>query len=37
MTETAKEARREYLRNWRKANREKAKAYQERYWEKMAT
>ena len=29
-------AKRAYFRNWRKNNKEKAKAYQQRYWEKKA-
>lgn len=36
MTEQAKEARRAYKRQWRKANADKVKAAQERYWEKKA-
>ena len=36
MTETAKQARREYRRAWAKRNPEKIKAYQERYWKKQA-
>lgn len=36
MTEQALQARREYKRNWAKANREKVKAQQERHWERVA-
>lgn len=34
MTEAAREKRREYKRNWNRANRDKVKQYQERYWTK---
>lgn len=34
MTEAAKKARREYRKQWYEANRDKVKAYNERYWEK---
>lgn len=36
MTDKAVEARREYQRQWRKANKDKIKAAQKRYWEKKA-
>ena len=36
MTEEAKEARRQYKRQWAKDNPEKVKAQQERYWAKRA-
>ena len=36
MTEAAKEARRAYKREWNRANPEKVKAYQEKYWNKRA-
>lgn len=36
MTEEAKAARAEYLRNWRKKNRDKLAANQEAYWERVA-
>lgn len=36
MTEQAKAARREYKRAWNRANREKVKAAQARYWERKA-
>ena len=36
MTEAAKEARRAYKRAWSKANPEKVKGYQEKYWSKRA-
>jgi hypothetical protein len=36
MTEEAKAKRREYFKQWRKANKEKAKEYNARYWEKKA-
>ena len=36
MTEKAAEARREYKRQWAKANRDKVRAAQERYWQKIA-
>lgn len=36
MTEQAKERRREYKREWYKRNRDKAKAAQDRYWDKKA-
>lgn len=36
MTEAAKEARREYRRQWYAANKDKAKAQQERYWTRRA-
>ncbi len=32
MTDKAKEARKEYARKWRTANKDKVKAAQERYW-----
>ncbi len=34
MTEEARAARNLYKRNWRRKNREKVQAQQERYWEK---
>ena len=36
MTDAAKEARRQYKRQWAKKNPEKVKAHQARYWEKRA-
>lgn len=36
MTEQAKEARRKYKREWAAKNRDKVKAYTERYWQKKA-
>lgn len=36
MDESAKEARREYLRNWRKRNPDKIKANTERFWARKA-
>ena len=36
MTEEAKQARLAYRREWQKKNRDKVKAYNERYWEKKA-
>ena len=36
MTEAAKLAKREYFRKWKKANPDKVKLYQERYWERKA-
>lgn len=36
MNEAAKEARRAYKRAWNKRNPDKVKAYQERYWSKVA-
>lgn len=36
MTEQAMQARREYRRKWNRNNREKVRAAQERYWEKIA-
>lgn len=36
MQELKREARREYLREWRKRNPEKVQAAQERYWAKKA-
>lgn len=36
MTDTAKQAKNRYTREWRKNNPEKVKAYQERYWKKQA-
>lgn len=36
MTDQAKEARRQYLREWQRANPEKCKAAHERYWERKA-
>lgn len=34
--ESAKELQREYMRLWRKKNRDKLKEYNERYWRKKA-
>lgn len=36
MTDAARQARREYKRKWNKANRDKVKAAQARYWDKKA-
>lgn len=36
MEEKAKQAKTEYMRQWRSENRDKVKAAQERYWEKKA-
>ena len=36
MTDAAKEARRQYKRQWAKNNPEKVKAQQDRYWAKRA-
>lgn len=36
MNEAAKAARREYKRNWQRRNRDKVKAYQEKYWNRKA-
>lgn len=36
MDEKAKEARRQYKREWNRKNREKVKAAQERYWTRKA-
>ena len=36
MNEAAKEARRVYLREWQRKNKDKVKAAQARYWEKKA-
>jgi hypothetical protein len=36
MTEAAAQARREYLRQWKRANPDKVKAHQARYWERKA-
>lgn len=36
MTDQAKEARREYMRAWNAANKDKVKAKNARYWEKRA-
>ena len=36
MTESEKEARKEYFRNWRKNNPDKVKAAQERFWARKA-
>ena len=36
MNDTALELRREYLRNWRAANKDKVKQYNATYWEKKA-
>lgn len=36
MSEEAREARREYMRDWRERNPDKVKAYNARYWRKKA-
>ena len=36
LEEKAREARREYLRLWRKKNPDKVKAYNQAYWERRA-
>lgn len=36
MTEEAKEARRVYLRQWARDNRDKCRVNQERYWQRIA-
>ncbi|WP_275507169.1 hypothetical protein [Clostridium coskatii] len=36
MEDRAKQARNEYMKNWRKKNKDKVKAAQERYWIKKA-
>lgn len=36
MSENAKLARREYMRQWRARNKDKVKVHQERYWENKA-
>ena len=36
LSEQAKEARRQYAKNWRAANRGKQKQYMLKYWEKIA-
>ncbi len=36
MTEEAKEAQRKYKRDWQRANKDKVRAQQERYWERRA-
>lgn len=36
LSQEAKEARREYMRKWRKKNPEKVKEYDRRRWEKLA-
>lgn len=36
MTEEAKAKRREYYKKWRAANRDKVRASQRRYWERLA-
>ena len=36
MTDAAREARRAYKRKWNRANRDKVKAAQARYWDKKA-
>ena len=36
MTEAAKQARREYKRQWNKRNRDKCRAAEQRYWERKA-
>lgn len=37
MTEQAREARREYMKQWRAENRDKTREYQQRYWAKKAS
>lgn len=34
MSEEARKARNEYMRNWRRANKDKVKQYNKTYWEK---
>lgn len=36
ISEQAKEARRKYIREWQRNNKEKMKLYMARYWEKKA-
>lgn len=36
MADKAKEVKRAYMKEWRKNNKDKVKAAQERYWEKKA-
>lgn len=36
MSKAAREAQRQYNREWRKANRDKVREYNERYWMKKA-
>lgn len=36
MNDAAKEARRAYKREWQRKNKDKVKAYQEKYWNKKA-
>ena len=36
LTEKAREAQRQYLREWRKRNQDKVRLYNRRYWEKKA-
>lgn len=36
MTDTATKAKREYMRKWRAANKDKVKAHQQKYWERKA-
>lgn len=36
LTDQAREARREYMKNWRAENRDKTREYQRRYWAKKA-
>lgn len=36
MTEEARKKQNEYLREWRRKNKDKVKAQRERYWEKKA-
>lgn len=36
MTEAAKEARKKYLREWRRSNPDKVRAQKARYWERKA-
>jgi len=36
MTQEAKDAMKQYMREWRKKNKEKIKTYRAKYWEKKA-
>jgi len=36
MTDSATKAKREYMRKWRAANKDKVKAHQQKYWERKA-
>lgn len=37
MNDSAKKARNEYMREWRRRNKDKVKRNQERYWQKKAS